>query len=160
MIRLFGILLLVSGTVGAGFLYAETVKEELRRLEGFLKLARLIRSRIECFRQPLAAIYADFEDEALEACGFIPALRQGDFLLALAKTKDALGLRPALIDLLADFGSELGKSPTGDQIRHCDRCIEQIEEALSALRAAGADRIRLSRVLSLALAAMVTILLL
>lgn len=160
MIRLMGILLIIGGTVGAGFLYAAAVKEEMRRFEGFLKLARLIRSRIECFRQPLASIYADFEDEALEACHFCEALRQGDFLLALSKTKDDLGLRPALIDLLADFGGELGKSHAEDQLRHCDRCIGQMEETLAVLRAESADKIRLSRALSLALAAMVTILLL
>lgn len=160
MIRMIGILLVIGGTVGAGLLYATALKAEIRRFEGFLKLARLIRSRIECFRQPLASIYGDFEDEALEDCGFAKALRQGDFLLALAKTKDTLGLRPALIDLLSEFGSELGKSHAEDQLRHCDRCIGQMTDALAALRAESADRIRLSHALSLALAAMVTILLL
>ena len=160
MIRLAGILLVIGGTVGAGLLYAAALRAEVRRFEGFLKLARLIRSRIECFRQPLASIYRDYEDEALEDCGFSPILRQGDFLLALAKTKDTLGLRPALIDLLSEFGSELGKSHAEDQLRHCDRCIEQMTEALAALRTESADRIRLSHALSLALAAMVTILLL
>lgn len=160
MTHLLGILLIVGGTVGGGMLYAVAVKEELSRFEGFLKLARLIRSRIECFRQPLALIYADFEDEALAACGFCQDLKQGDFLLALAKNKDTLGLRPSLLDLLSDFGSELGKSHAEDQVRHCDRCLAAMEEALAALRTEGADRIRLSRALSFALAAMVTILLL
>jgi len=160
MIRLAGILLVIGGTVGAGLLYAAALRAEVRRFEGFLKLARLIRSRIECFRQPLASIYNDFEDKALEDCGFSQILRQKDFLLALAKTKDTLGLRPALIDLLSEFGSELGKSHAEDQLRHCDRCIGQMEEVLAALRAESTNRIRLSHALSLALAAMVTILLL
>ena len=57
MIRMIGILLVIGGPVGAGLLYAAALKAEIRRFEGFLKLARLIRSRIECFRQPLASIY-------------------------------------------------------------------------------------------------------
>ena len=160
MIRLFGILLIAGGMTGAGFLYGLSIKTEIRRWEAFLRLARLIRSRIDCFRQPLSAIYADFSDEELEACSFTEELRKGSFSLALAKTKDNLGLRSSLLDLLSEFGQELGKSHAEDQIRHCDHCIRQMEEALASLRAECPEKLRLTHALSLCFAAMAVLLLL
>lgn len=154
-----GVLLIVGSILCGGFCYASAIKQEVRRMEGLLHLARQIRTRIAYFRQPLSAIYADFSDEALDRCGFTEALRKGDFMLALLEKKDALGLRPALIDLAIEFAGELGKSGTEDQTRHCDRCIAEMEKALSALKAEGPDRIRLIRALSLCFAAMAALLL-
>ncbi len=160
MTEITGILLIVGSILCGGFFYTASIKEEVRRMEGFLRLARLIRTRIACFRQPLSVIYADFSDEALDRCRFTEELRKGDFLLALLGKKDVLGLRPELIHLLTDFAQELGKSGAEDQIRHCDRYIAEMEAALASLRTACPDRIRLARSLSLCSAAMVALLLL
>ncbi len=160
MMTAAGILLVTLGIAGAGFLYASSMKEELRRAEGLLRLARMIRSRIECFRQPLSAIYADFDDEALNGTAFFDALRAGSFEQALAKGGDSLGLRASFLDLLYEFGRELGRSGAEEQVRHCDRCIGRMEEALTALRAEYPIKARLSRALSLCFAAMAALLLL
>jgi hypothetical protein len=155
-----GILFVTLGILGGGLSYAVSVKEEVHRAEGFLRLARLIRSRIACFRQPLVSIYADFSDEALDKCGFTEELRRGEFLLAVAKKKDVLGLRPAFMTLLTDFGQTLGKSGAEDQLRHCDRCIAEMEAMLSAMKSTCPERLRLARALSLCFAAMAALLLL
>lgn len=160
MIRLLGIGLIAVILAGTGFCYGKATREEIRRWEGFLKLVRLIRSRISCFRQPLAVIYADFSDEALDACGFTEELKKGSFSQALAKTKDTLGLRTELIAILSDFGGELGKSHADDQIQHCNRCLHQMEEALAMLETERPEKTRLVRTLSFAVAAMATLLLL
>ncbi len=159
MIRIVGILLIAGGMVGTGILYAVALRGELRRLEGFLRLMRRIRSRIACFREPLPTVYADFEDEALSACGFLTVLRRKDFTTALNQTKETLGLRASVFSLLFEFGSQLGKSHAEDQLRLCDHYIGQMEETITALRDKNHESIRLSRALSLALAAMVIILL-
>ncbi len=160
MTEILGILLVAGGILGGGFFYAASIRAEVVNMEAFLRLARHIRSRIACFRQPLAAIYADFSDPALDRCHFMEELQKGSFLPALEKKKDMLGLRPELIHLLSDFGSELGKSGAEDQIRHCDRCIAEMETALTALKAAYPDRVRLARSLALCFAAMAALLLL
>ncbi len=160
MIRLLGLALVVGSTLGSGLLYAASLTEELRTWEGLLRLARHIRGRIESFHQPLILIYADFRDEGLEACGFLPALREEGFDRALTACRGRLRLRSPLWELLFDFGSQLGKSLADDQLRHCDRCIAAMEEALLALRQEHPERLRLSRTLALSLAAMAVLLLL
>ena len=154
-----GIVLVAAGIGGAGFLYATSLREELRRAEAFLRLAHRIRARIACFRQPLSAIYEEFSDEVLDNTPFGEALRTGGFAEALAKCGDGLGLPPSFMALLYDFGQELGRSSAEEQIRHCDRCIGNMEEAVEALRREYPVRSRLSRTLSLCLAAMAALLL-
>ena len=159
MIRFLGLLLVAASTLGSGAVYAAALAAELRQWEGFLKLARHIRTRIEGFHQPLDGIYASFRDDTLEACGFLPLLRRQGLAEALTSCRSRLTLRPALIALLTDFSEPLGKSHTDDQLRHCDRCLVGMEEALQTLRREHPEKLRLARTLSLSLAAMVTLLL-
>lgn len=60
MIKIVGILLISVAAIGFGMLYSYSLRLEYKRLLGFQKLISLIRTRIECFNQPLSEIYIGF----------------------------------------------------------------------------------------------------
>ncbi|MBE6636333.1 MAG: hypothetical protein E7618_00845 [Ruminococcaceae bacterium] len=160
MIRFCGMALTALSALLFGALSCAHWQNECRQLESFLRLARLIRTRIECFHQPLAKIYADFSDPSLNSSGFIASLRENGLITALIQTKDRLGLSEESFSLLSEFAAELGKSPADDQVRHCDRSIRALEERYQQLRQDLPTKMRLARTLSAAAAAMTIILLL
>lgn len=160
MIGWIGIGLTAVSALAFGSLYVGQLQSESHRIEGFLRLIRFIRGRIECFHQPLSRIYSDFSNEALNACGFLPVLRRNGFSVALAQTQDRLGLSQDMVAILGHFSSELGKSPVSEQIRHCDRTLRELEEEYARHLNTLPTRIKLARTLSAAAAAMAVILLL
>ena len=159
MLKYLGILLIAAVTAGYGGLCAYSLKKEALVLNGFLLLARRIRTRIECFRQPLSEIYRDFSHPALDGAGFTEELRESGFTAALCKTKNSLGLREELFALVGEFGNELGKSYSEEQVRHCERYILRMEEALVGLEEELPRRRKTVRALSAAAAVMAVILL-
>ena len=161
MLKLAGMALIAAAALGYGFWYGLSLRKELRRFEGFRRLIETVRSRVSCFNQPLSAVYRDFSDEELDACGFTDLLRAGiPFSEALIRKRDVLGLREELFGLLSDLGRDLGRSYREDQVRLCERFLTEADARLAALRAEMPDRIRLARGLSAAAAAMTVLLLL
>ncbi len=158
-VKILGILLIFTAAVGFGASYSSSLRREYERMLGFLRLARLIRTRIECFNQPLSEIYNDFSDDALDACGFTEELKRSGFVTALCKYKEALGIRGETLTMLYSFGSELGKSFSSDQVKHCDRYIEVISEKAAELEKELPQKTKTARVLSAAAAVMAAIVL-
>ncbi len=159
MIKLVGCIFILMAAGGFGLLYAGSLKEERERLRGFYRLACLIRTRIECFNQPLSEIYCDFSDEALDPIGFTEFMREKGFDQALCLTKGRLGLRDELYSLVLEFGKELGKSYSSDQLRHCERYISLFENKLKELDSELPSRAKLVGVISCAAAVLTVIIL-
>lgn len=159
MIKIVGILLISVAAIGFGMLYSYSLRLEYKRLLGFQKLISLIRTRIECFNQPLSEIYTDFSEESLDECGFTAELKRSGYVPALCKYKDHLTIRSEILAVLADFGSGLGKSFSEEQIRHCDRYISVIEEKVSELEKELPIKSKTARALSAAAAIMIAIIL-
>lgn len=159
MIKIIGIALLLLAAGGFGVIYSRSVDTEYRRFLGFIKLAKLIRTRIECFNQPLNEIYINFSDEALDSCGFTEELKKSGFMTALCKYKSSLGINGELLSVLSDFGNELGKSFSDEQIRHCERYITLFEEKASEMEKLLPSKMKVAKVLSFSAAIMVAILL-
>lgn len=160
MIRLLGGALIAVSAAAFGFSFSLSLKEEYRTFEALLRLGRQLRERIACFRQPLSEIYAEYDDPILERCGFLAEVRKVGFLPALHKKETALGVRRELLLLLYDFGQGLGERFAEEQLRHCDRCLSRMEEALLSLEKELPVRTRLIKTLTVTSAAMVLILLL
>ena len=158
MIRLLGILIIAASTAAFGISFALSLRQEYRAFSSLLRLARLIRERIACFRQPLGEIYAEYDDPFLQSCGFLAVLRKEGLLLALQKRGTALGLRRELLSLVTEFGQGLGERFANEQLRHCDRCLARMEEALTSLEKELPARTRLVRTLTVASALLTVIL--
>lgn len=159
MLKIAGIFIIFAVSAGMGVIYSNALKEEYGRTVGFIKLIRFIKIRIECFNQPLSEIYSDFSEKALEECGFISEMRRSGYLSALYKMKNTLSLRDDIFILLTEFGSELGKSMTEEQIRLCERYIYLADEKAKEIEKEVPTKTKLVRALSVAAAAMWVIML-
>ncbi len=154
MLKMLGIVIILAASAGAGIIYSNALREEFRKTAGFVKLIRFIKVRIECFNQPLTEIYRDFSEKSLEDCGFISEMRSSGYISALYKLKNILALKDDVFVLLSDFGSELGKSMSEDQIRLCERYIHMIDEKVKETEKEMPTKIKLAGALSAAAAAM------
>ena len=148
MLKLMGGVLLLGCFSYIGYYVAGMEGRRVRQAEGFLLLLRHIRAGIVCFADPLAEIYHRFENEALEACGFLAALREGGFLHALHACRDCLYITAEEVRILHAFGSEVGKSNTREQAGACDYAIGELEGALRRHREEAPRRARAARSLA------------
>ena len=134
-------------------------EEESAQLSELLLFVRYLSSRIGYFMEPLPDIYDSFEGKALEACGFLPAVRAGgdDFASdAIEKLSVSDETKSALAELFAD----LGKKGAKESLSSLEICEARLREEDEAKRAALPDKTRVIRTLALTAAAMVLILIL
>lgn len=159
MIKILGIALISGCCAGVGILYNRALRQEQNYLEGLLRLARFIRSRIDCFSSPLDSIYADFSDEALNTCGFTEILRNDGLTAAIEAKKDTLSLSEETYDLIIRFSAELGKSFSDEQVRHCDHYIALIDEKANSAASELPKKCKTVKTLCIAAGAMAALLL-
>ena len=145
MLQWIGGALLFGSACCLGWHYAGIEEGRVRQTEGFLLLVRHIRTRIVCFCDPIERIYADFQNPALEACGFLPAMRAGGLADALQACKDRLYIGEEEMRTLAAFGAELGKSDTTAQAAVCDYTMKEIEAVLHRRKEEAPRRARAAR---------------
>lgn len=149
MTQAVGALCLVAGALYLGFLFSRVQNERQARLECFLQLFRFIETEISCYQTPLADIYARFEGEALDKCGFLSCLREKGMAEALVLCRASLTLSDEEYALLADFAGELGKSYRDEQLRGCEYYRRLLEKYCDEGRRALPARLKLCRSLSL-----------
>ena len=70
MISAIGTVITCLSVMGFGYSYGIHLKKERQNLRGMISLTERIRARIECFRQTLPEIYADFSGYMDIMCGF------------------------------------------------------------------------------------------
>jgi hypothetical protein len=142
MIRFLGIGLLLGVflTLAYGFLRRE--RRCRREMEGLLLLLRALRGQIDCFSRPWREVVAEFENEALESCGFLPVLREQDFPRALERGRGAWDAETARV--LAAFGGGVGRSYKAEQVALCDWALSELEAAEKRQKEEGPRRARLS----------------
>ena len=121
----------------------------IRQLEGFLQLLRTISDKIIGFRTPTPAIFAAFRNEALEAAGFLPALRSGGMRHALTEARGGLYLDEEEMAPLLEFAETLGSGFADEEVARCGVVIAAVERALEARRGSRPSATKLSRTLVL-----------
>lgn len=158
LIKAAGLVVIFAVLLYGGFSIGFECRDVCRRLDGLCRLVCFIRSRIECYNQPLYEIYKEFEDDALEDCGFLEKLRNEGFSSALERYKD-IETSEELIHHLSEFSSQLGRSLSSEQIKNCDAMIYYLNECLCKERERLPQKIKLIKAVSVAVAAMVVIVL-
>lgn len=128
--------------------------------EGFLSLLRFIRMQIGSFSAPLASIYGEFHDPALDALGFTDALAEGDLRSALERFRGRMSVGARVSEILDAFASELGGGYREEQIESCDRYIAELGEEVSSVRVESERGARLACSLTVTFALMLIIVLL
>ena len=129
-ILLVGYMLIILCPAAAGFLLSHTVKERLKRVEGAIELVRHCRYKV-CDRLcPQNEIFMDFDNSALERCGFVTLLRSLDvsggpiLYRALKSCPDIWDKKTYTV--LNDFARTLGNLNGRSQAESCDHCISAL----------------------------------
>ena len=128
-------------TVTAFFLYGVSKvhkeKDALGVLEGMLTLLRELSARLLHRREGLRQVFATYGDPRLEACGFLPALREHDGRDYPSLWNAALRLLPLPAEALPplqSLGSSLGRVSLTVQTEQLALSISQLETILRKMR--------------------------
>ncbi len=160
IMKLIGILLIFLSLSSLGFGYARGCIKSQKYLEALLSLLRFIRSQIADYSSPLDKIYLQFENKELDSADFISALRDKGLSYAISDRASALMLPEDISELLLRFSDGLGKSLTGEQLRHCDIYVSLLEEKVKKYEGELNGKCKTAKTLSVSAAAMVALLIL
>ena len=141
MIRFLGIGLLLGAFLALAYGFLRRERRCRRELEGLMLLLRTLRGQIDCFSRPWREVVAEFENDALETCGFLPALREKDFSSALEVGQGAWDTDTARV--LSAFANGVGRSYKAEQVALCDWALSELETAAKRQREEGPRQARL-----------------
>ncbi len=151
-IKLIGYLLLLLCPTAAGFMLSRDTGEELARLEGAIRMAEHIKYEINRRMSTQEEIFARFDNESLEKCGFLPFARacrveneKSVLTAALEHCGKLLPSFPSAEQALRDFGETLGTLPRAAQEQSCDACISRLSELYAAEKEKSIGKIKLYR---------------
>ncbi len=147
LLKLIGSCILAAVAFGLSRHLTRLLLLRIRQLEGFLQLLRTTREKIVGFGTPTPEIFAGFRNEALEAAGFLPALREGSMRTALREARDGLYLDDEELLPLLEFAASLGSGFADEEAARCEVAIAAIERALEARRSDQPNTAKLGRTL-------------
>lgn len=160
MLSVIGTVLICSSVLGFGFYYVSSYTNEKECLTELLSLIKRIKTRIECFKQPLPDIYADFSSPTLDRIGFSSTLKESSLDFALNKHRKSLQIRNSIFTALNEFSTSLGKSYSNEQLDLCRSYISRLENELSEIEKELNTKTKLGLTLSAAIASVCAIMLL
>lgn len=124
-----GVILLCALMVGRD--YTAYVRERLSQYRGFVALLSHIEGMISRFLTPQDGLWHSFSDDALEKCGFLPALRSGKGLSeAFIGCVDGLSLSDLTKQRLSDFFSGFGRDYMDGEIARVGELRSELESGL------------------------------
>ncbi len=145
LIKGIGIAFLTAITVYLCFEATKMEKKKLRQAEGFLLFLRHVKAQISCYCAPLGEIFAEFANDALEECGFLPVLREKGLADAVKKSRSSIYLEEEEINMLTAFASQLGTGYRSEQLEICDYYIGEFENLLNLKREEHPKKSKLGR---------------
>jgi len=135
ILRLFGSVLIVLGAIILGRGYGEYCERRLKESEGFL--AFLVHARGEVVRSltPPEGFVRSFRSEALEGSGFLSALRGGESLgSAFESSMKKSSLGKELRELLSEFFSEFGRDYKDGETARIEDYIDRVRTVVESER--------------------------
>ena len=104
-------MLLLIAAIAASREYSAYAKRRIDQYDGFIELFSYAEGMISRFLSYGEALWRGFENGALEACGFLPALREGTPPIeAFEKCEGRLSLPREAKDKIKAFLSSMGRS--------------------------------------------------
>lgn len=143
-LKLLGSIMLIVFSVYFGFTEIKRMRLRINTLASLGSLLSRIKRRIECFCEPLASIYASFDDELLYELGFIGALRHSG-LAAAVNTLDSLTETEKRTML--EFEKKLSEYYPDEAVKLCDAVLKSISDALDDANTVFAPRAKLYKAL-------------
>lgn len=143
------------------------MKNQLKCLDGTIQLIRHAKYRICHQMCPQNEVFKDFENEALEKCGFLDILKNSHVVNEKSVLSCALESYGSLFDtlpechkLIKDFADTLGSVSSQVQEEKCDFYISCLNEIYTKQSKVASDNSKLYRSMGLLVGITVAILLL
>ena len=136
--KLIAVILLVAVGWFAGGEEAKKLTGKYTKLCGVLSLLRHINDGIRFSRTGLYEIFASFDDEALEKCGFMAFLASSPPLPLKEAWKNAvstLGADDEISSMLDSLGDGLGLTDLATQTERIELCISSLSKRLDEMSA-------------------------
>ncbi len=159
-----GLVLIFFSPCFAGFCLSHSVLSSIRELEGYIKLVKTTENEITSYMTKQEDIFATFNDEFLEKCGFLPLLRSSPIdessalEHALAAFEKNTLIPKESFRALAELGAVLGKTTSEKQKEACLQCLRVLERVHGEIKNDAAKRAKVYRILGLASGAAAVIL--
>ena len=125
VVKITGALMVIVGGIAAAYMLNARAKSSLAHTEGVISLVKHIRRSIDCYSMPAERIFSDCDSRIYAECGYF-GNEVPRSLSELMSGCDALDAR--LLDILGRFEAEFGKSYRDEQVRICDRYIDELDE--------------------------------
>ncbi|MEA4832921.1 MAG: stage III sporulation protein AB [Oscillospiraceae bacterium] len=161
-----GLCLVFITPVIAGYYASNQVRAECAQLYGLIKLIKHAKRKISGFMTRQEEIFDDFDDVALERCGFLDCLRNQkliseDSLLrtAVVSFENRLSVSPAAKSALFEFSESFGKLSAEEQSESCDSCAAALNELYDESRSRADIRAKLCRTIGFSAGAVAAIML-
>lgn len=151
MLKIFGLILILSGSFAGAIWNIKFQKNRLYVNEAFLDFIMYLRNRIYFFHENLNDVYSSYENIFLQKNGFISLIPELGFNDALIVSGTMECFDKKIQSVLINFGNRLGKSGVNEQIANCDSCIEELERYLEKMRQEIPDKIKMYSSLSVIL---------
>lgn len=134
-IKLFGGALIMLSALLVGREYSKFVDKRIDEMSGFLSLIEHARGEISSYLAFGGGLFARFENEALEKCGFLPLLREGcEACDAFDRSSASLSLSASQRKDLRDFFSRFGSEYAEAEIEKTTAFLEKFKKDLERER--------------------------
>ena len=120
-----GALLLVSALM-IYLRFQHQNKKKTSQIEGFIKLISYIKNQIECYMIPIDRILFLCDKEVLYECGYGESVPPQSLKTLINNINPYMNNEASSI--INRFANEFGTSYSNEQIRSCERCINELKK--------------------------------
>ena len=154
--KLIGVTLVVVGGAASAYVMNTRVTSSLLQAEAMISFLRYVKLRVDCYAMPIDRILADCDKSIYERIGYADAKKPED-LSCLASR--CISLNREIKAIMEKFALEFGKSYREDQVKLCDRYIDELTTLRSDISARLPMRKKLNSTLCISGAMAIVILL-
>ena len=157
ILRWLGGLLILLFALIVGREYSGFAESKVRMLSEYVKALLQIEKMIEiCLATP-AEIFADFDSQPLDKCGFLPAVREGRGLGGAFSSADKSALSSEARAILSDYFDGFGRGYAEREIARARKARGELEALLARERETSEKSVRVTSAMLLGGAAGVLI---
>ncbi len=132
--------------------YETFLSSRISVLIGFSELLKHIRTRVDCFQEPISDLMSGFENEALERSGYLKAATVGDISNAYFEREGELSLSADAKKILFGFFKDFGEDYRDGTLRLTDEAIASLDALQKKESMAAESSLKVCRTLAVALA--------
>lgn len=128
--------------------YSAYTERRMAEGQGLLSLLLHIEKMIESYLASGGELFEGFIDERLEACGFLPKMREGG-RGAFSDAKNSLTVGAPIKERLCTYFSGFGKGYKASELKRLDECISDCKSMISSEKTELEKSIKVTRALLL-----------